>query len=215
MAPFWRFPLAMIIFFVRFGSASHYLRYGQPNAYTEGTCGQPLWTSINAGSPLPDNALVAGSDSSICDGTICGKDIYVSIVDSAKGVNIGKTWFTRADACSNSAQGGASVTTKNNCRVLTMGSGTFKNVRFDWTAVESTNMVHNRVDAPTNALAAGNNNHGPLYVCRFAHELNAGDSLVGSTWFPRSDGHCCSAEYDGHVVYGNHCEILTTETCQR
>lgn len=47
--------------------------------------------------PVPDRALVAGRDSTMCEGTLCGKDIYVSAAD-VDGVTVsGKTWFPRDD----------------------------------------------------------------------------------------------------------------------
>lgn len=56
------------------------------------------------GEGVPDRALVAGKDSHVCDGTVCGKDIYVSMFNVDGGVAVGKTWFTRSDgSCASAA----------------------------------------------------------------------------------------------------------------
>jgi hypothetical protein len=81
-----------------------HLRYGAAQPYVENTCGFPQWAVIEAGDPVPDRALVAGRDSHICDGTDCGKDMYVSMFNVEGGVAVGKTWFTRSDdSCASAA----------------------------------------------------------------------------------------------------------------
>ena len=193
-----------------------HLRYSAPHPYEEGTCGQPLWAVVTPGSSVPDAALLAGHDSQVCDGTVCGKDIYVSMVSVGGGAALGKTWFKRTDGhCASLAFEGEGIaaSTDGSCRVLTMGSAAHLRVRFNWEAVEAFGNGPNRFTAPKRALVAGNHpeNHGPLYVCRFVDDK--GDHLVGQTWFPRHDEACCSAEYGGGVVTSAHCEVLTKEPC--
>jgi len=187
-------------------------RHDAVHKYEEGSCGFPQWEMIQSGSPVPDRALAAGHDIHICDGTVCGKDIYVSMIDLNGGIALGKTWFKRDDACASVAYAGEGVSGQS-CRVLTMGSANHGAVRFAWAHVDAFGNKANRYEAPKNALVAGNDpdNHGPIYVCRFRDEH--GDFLVGQTWFPRHDESCCSAEYGGNVVRGQHCEILTKEPC--
>jgi hypothetical protein len=55
------------------------------------------WTVVAPGGSAPENALVAGHDAHVCDGTVCGKDMYVSMVAMGGGVAVGKTWFKRGD----------------------------------------------------------------------------------------------------------------------
>jgi hypothetical protein len=186
-----------------------------PHIYTEESCGTPVWEKISPGSAMPDRSLLAGYDSRICDGTKCGKEIFVSMASIGGSRFLGKTWFVRSDACSSMAIGVESVITKDDCRILTMGASSFGSVRFGWREVKAAGNKANRYDAPKYAFNAGNdaNNHGPLYVCRF-RDANNGDLLVGNSYFPRHDGHCCAAEYGGGVVHGDECEILTKEPCQ-
>eukprot|EP00614_Pseudopedinella_elastica_P014581 CAMPEP_0172581450 /NCGR_PEP_ID=MMETSP1068-20121228/660_1 /TAXON_ID=35684 /ORGANISM="Pseudopedinella elastica, Strain CCMP716" /LENGTH=226 /DNA_ID=CAMNT_0013374425 /DNA_START=38 /DNA_END=718 /DNA_ORIENTATION=- len=188
-------------------------RYAANREYEEGSCGFPQWEMIGPGSGMPDRALAAGHDTKICDGTVCGKDLYVSMIEINGGVALGKTWFKRDDACASVAYAGQGVTGEASCHVLTMGSATHGAARFAWAKAEAAGNRANRVEAPKNAIVAGNDldGNGPLYVCRFADET--GDFLVGQTWFPRHDEACCSAEYGGGVVRGEHCEILTKEPC--
>ena len=166
----------MIIFFVRFGSASHYLRYGQPNAYTEGTCGQPLWTSINAGSPLPDKCWWQVRTLPFAMERFAVKT-FMFPLSIQQRVNIGKTWLQEQMPAQTVLR---VVRVSPRKTIVAYWQWALEPSKLpDWTAVESTNMVHNRVDAPTNALAAGNNNHGPLYVCRL-HTSWTQETLVGS-----------------------------------
>ena len=44
------------------------------------------WVVTDPGAPVPSNALVAGRDNGLCDGTVCGKNIYVVSATSSDGV---------------------------------------------------------------------------------------------------------------------------------
>ena len=205
--------LAALLFQCRQSVGQHLrARYGAPDPYTSDSCGKPIWASVDSGSPLPDRAFAAGFDRYICDGTICGRDLYVSLISDHGGRFTGKTWFQREDACSNSIIHGQSVVTKHDCRVLVMGSAQYGSLRFAWIAVSAYGNNQNIYDAPAQAMTAGNNEGGPTYVCRF--RTSSGDQIVGSTYFPRRDSFCCSAEFNGAEIRGSTCEVLITEPCQ-
>ena len=164
-----------------------HLRYGASQPYAEGSCGMPLWAAFAPGDGVPARALVAGRDHGICDGTECGKDVYVAMVaEQGGGVALGKTWFRRSDgACASLGLDGEASAAAVGCRVLTMGSATHGGSRFGWAAVEAagnSGTTHhrdgsksgpNRYEAPPHAFSAGNDPgaHGPLYPCRFVDEV--------------------------------------------
>mmetsp|Transcript_62422 Transcript_62422/g.125044 ORF Transcript_62422/g.125044 Transcript_62422/m.125044 type:complete len:231 (-) Transcript_62422:140-832(-) len=198
-----------------------HLRYGAAQPLAEGSCGLPMWTVVKPESQVPDRAFVAAHDTRLCDGTVCGKDIYVSMVAGVNGgVSVGKTWFTRTDGmCASLAYAGEGMGAGEECRVLTMGSSTHGASRFEWAPVEAFGnsgegtLGYNRFVAPKNAMVAGNDpvDHGPIYVCRFLDDH--GEYLVGQTWFPRHDEACCSAEFGGGEARGQQCEILVKKAC--
>lgn len=120
---------------------------------------------------------------------------------------LGKTWFERGDSCCNAAHDGQ-VHGASECQALTVSPRAHSGMKLDWESIKPWGNQH----APSDALKLGNDQrYGSLYSCRFRDEN--GDYIPGHTWFPRRDSRCCSAEWNGHEITGDTCDVLVQKRC--